>query len=101
MDVNRSRMAGGEATNATRIAAGTSSVIHRRQNHTRYRPATAVPIQMARVSPSSTATAISPAHINQTHDRLRVPAKNRKAPSMIRANISSAEKVFQWLVKSV
>ena len=35
--------------------------------------------------------AISPAHINQTQDRLRVPAKNRKAPIMMRANISSAE----------
>src|SRR5947209_19955217 len=102
MDVNRSRSAGGENRKAIKAKAGTRNTRVFRQNQTRYKPATASAIQTARVSPRRMAPEIRPAQSSQAQNCLRVPAaKSRKDASMMRANISSAEYVFQWLVNPV
>ena len=64
--------------------------------------ATAVPIQMARVSASRTAADMMTPHRIHTQIRRRaLAAKNRNDASMMSANISWPENVFQWLMKPV
>src|SRR5262245_14265638 len=101
-EVKRARITGGESRNAVVSSNGAASIIYRRQFYSRYRPAIVMLTQTARVSASSIAVSIMTVHTIHSHVRLcAVGEKKRNEASKISANISCAENVFQWLMKSV